>query len=157
MNGRPHANLAAASMALLAFLLFVSSRPTMAQQTVPTDGSDRIILVTGTIFDQQNMPVVNALVTLIDGTTDEPLTQDVTQSNGRYAMTVGVSVPEKLIIEIKRPHFEEAQVELQEEAVHTSWTASFQFIINVGIRCSSQLPFHVREGSRLLLKSPRHR
>ncbi len=117
MSSRTRANLAAAGLAVLAFVLFFAGRPAQAQRAIQAGDSNLIFLVTGTVFDRQNLPVGEALVTLVDGTTDEPLAEDITPPNGRYAMTLDISVPEKLIVQIKRPHFEEAQVELQGEAI----------------------------------------
>lgn len=117
MSSRIRANLAAAGLAVLAFVLFFAGRPAQAQRAIQAGDSNLIFLVTGTVFDRQNLPVGEALVTLVDGTTDEPLAEDITPPNGRYAMTLDISVPEKLIVQIKRPHFEEAQVELQGEAI----------------------------------------
>jgi len=99
MSGRIRANLAAAGLAVLAFVLFFAGRPAQAQRAIQAGDSNLIFLVTGTVFDHQNLPVGEALVTLVDGTTDEPLAEDITPPNGRYAMTLDISVPEKLIVQ----------------------------------------------------------
>jgi Na+/H+ antiporter NhaD/arsenite permease-like protein len=76
-------------------------------------------LITGTVFDPQGLPVENAAVTLIDGTTGDLQAEDITQPNGRYAMKVNNPIPERLIVQIERPHFEDAEVEMSEESIQT--------------------------------------
>ncbi len=119
MSGRSRASLVAAGLAILALMLSYASRPALAQGSEPADESDMVFLVTGTVFDRQNLPVRNAVVTLIDRTTDELLAEDITQPNGRYAMTLDNPIPKRLVVRIERPHFEEAEVELGEEAIQT--------------------------------------
>jgi Na+/H+ antiporter NhaD/arsenite permease-like protein len=119
MSGRSIANLVAAGLALLALIISFIGTPVLAQGSEPAGESDMVFLVTGTVFDRQDLPVRNALVTLIDGTTDELLAEDITQPDGRYAMTLDNPIPERLVIQIDRPHFEEAEVGLGEEAIQT--------------------------------------
>jgi len=119
MSGRSIANLVAAGLALLALIISFIGTPVLAQGSEPAGESDMVFLVTGTVFDRQDLPVRNALVTLIDGTTDELLAEDITQPDGRYAMTLDNPIPERLVIQIDRPHFEEAEVGLGEEAIQS--------------------------------------
>jgi Na+/H+ antiporter NhaD/arsenite permease-like protein len=110
---------AVAGLAILALISSFASRPALAQESEPTGETDSVFLVTGTVFDGQGLPVQNALVTLIDLTTDEPRAEDVTQPDGRYAMTLSSPIPESLGLQIERPHFEGAEVELGEDAIQT--------------------------------------
>ncbi len=118
MSGRSYANLATAGLLLLALVLFLAGGTVQAQGSQP-DASETVFLVTGTVVDHQNMPVKNALVTLIDGTTNEPLAEDITQPDGRYAMNLDISVPDKIVLHFERPHFHEADLELGDEAIQT--------------------------------------
>jgi Na+/H+ antiporter NhaD/arsenite permease-like protein len=125
MNARVYANLAAAGLALFALLalpgLIISfaGRVVLAQESQPGDKSETVFLVTGTIVDRQNLPVKNALVTLIDEATNEPLAEGITQPNGRYAMNLDIPVPDKIVMHIERPHFHEMDIDLGEEAIQT--------------------------------------
>ncbi len=122
MSGRSWANLAAVGLALLVFILSFANGPVLGQGSLPAEEAETIFLVTGTVFDRQNLPVENALVKLIDGAREELLAEDVTQPNGRYALNAGGPIPNKLLIQIKRPHFEEEQVELGVESIQTLQT-----------------------------------
>ncbi|MFN2188572.1 MAG: SLC13 family permease [Candidatus Promineifilaceae bacterium] len=110
---------AVAGLAILALISSFASRPALAQESEPTGETDSVFLVTGTVFDGQGLPVQNALVTLIDLTTAEPRAEDITQPDGRYAMTLSSPIPDSLGIQIERPHFEGAEVELGEDAIQT--------------------------------------
>ena len=101
-----------AGLAIVALISSIASRPAHAQGSEPTGETDMVFLVTGTVFDAQGLPVQNALVTLIDLTVDEPLAEDLTQPDGRYAMTLSSPIPDSLGIQIERPHFEAAEVAL---------------------------------------------
>ncbi|MFN2134779.1 MAG: SLC13 family permease [Candidatus Promineifilaceae bacterium] len=119
MSGRSRLNIAKGGLILVALMIFLSGKLALAQGAEPGDGSEMVFLVTGTVVDRQDLPVKNALVTLFDGTTSELLAEGITQPNGRYAMNLDVSIPDKVIMHIERPHFHEADVELGEEAIQT--------------------------------------
>lgn len=112
-------NLAAASLAVLVLILFFANAPALAQDSDPTGELGRVFLITGTIFDRQDLPVENAVVTLVEGATKDLRAEDITQPDGRYAMTVNYPIPERLIVQIERPHFADAEVELSKESIRT--------------------------------------
>jgi Na+/H+ antiporter NhaD/arsenite permease-like protein len=117
ISGRSRVNLVAAGLAVLAFVLACASRPALAESSETDAESEPVYLVSGVVFDRQGLPVKNAMVTLIDGLTLELRAEDITQPNGRYAMTLDNPIPEKLVVQIERPHFEGAEAELGEEAI----------------------------------------
>ena len=119
MSRRAIFNLGSAGLAGLALLFFYISTQALVQGAEPVNESVEKFLVTGTVFDHQGQPVGNALVTLIDGTTEERRAENVTQADGRYAMTLNNPIPEQLIVKIKRAHFYETEVELGEYAIQT--------------------------------------
>jgi Na+/H+ antiporter NhaD/arsenite permease-like protein len=119
MSGRAYTNLAAAGLAFLALIISFTGGTTLAQESQPGRDSEMVFLVTGTIVDRQNLPVKNALVTLIDVATNEPLAEGITQPNGRYAMNLDIPVPGQIVMHIERPHFHETDIELGEEAIQT--------------------------------------
>jgi len=119
MSGRSRNNRVAAGLAALALIVFFIGSPALAQGSEPTGESETNFLVTGTVFDRQGQPVKAALVTLIDGATEELQAESLTQPDGRYALAWNSPVPERLFVQIERPHFEEAEFELGEEAIQT--------------------------------------
>lgn len=119
INGRSRVNLAVASLAVLVLILFFANAPALAQDSDPTGELGRVFLITGTIFDRQDLPVENAVVTLVEGATKDLRAEDITQPDGRYAMTVNYPIPERLIVQIERPHFADAEVELSKESIRT--------------------------------------
>jgi Na+/H+ antiporter NhaD/arsenite permease-like protein len=79
-------------------------------------------LLTGVVLDQQGLPVDKALVTLNSGAGEsggEPLAEDATQPDGRYAMILPATFPDTLAVHIERPHFAEGEVDLSAKAVQT--------------------------------------
>jgi hypothetical protein len=121
MNNRIFAFLAGTSLVLLALLFSFAGKSALAQ-TEESGKTESIYLVTGTVFDRQNIPVRNAVVTLFNVTRNEPIAEDITQPDGRYAMNPEFPIPAHLYIRIGRPHFQDAEVELGEEAIRTLQT-----------------------------------
>ena len=119
MNRRIVANLTGAILAILALLYSFAGRPVAAQEADSSGPSDSIYLVTGTVFDKQNVPVRDALVILTNETGDAHLAEDVTQPDGRYAMNLEAPIPDRLFVQIGRPHFDEIEVELEADAIQT--------------------------------------
>ncbi|MGD2077622.1 MAG: carboxypeptidase-like regulatory domain-containing protein, partial [Chloroflexota bacterium] len=116
---RSRFNLVAAGLAgLILILAYVSSGPALAQGREPVEQTQSAVLVSGVVFDEQNVPVKDALVTVVDGR-GEQQAEGATQSNGRYALSLEKPIPDSLILHIERPHFEETDVELGDSAVQT--------------------------------------
>ena len=74
-------------------------------------------LLTGSVFDRQEQPVVDAEVTLRSPGESEPLAEARTQPDGRYALSLPESTPDSLVVHIERVHFSEIDIELSPEAV----------------------------------------
>jgi Na+/H+ antiporter NhaD/arsenite permease-like protein len=87
-------------------------------------------LVVGIIRDHQFQPVEGAVVTLVTDVTEDPLTEAVSQSNGRFALVLVesdiqnspegeknstgliIDIPDQLNVHIERPHFAESLIHL---------------------------------------------
>jgi len=115
---RSRSNLVAAALVVLLLLLAYVSRSALAQSSEPVEDVQMVYLVSGVVFDEQNVPVKDALVTLTDDSGQERATA-ATQSNGRYALTLEKPIPDRLILRVERPHFEETKVELGEAVIQT--------------------------------------
>ncbi|GAB4535748.1 MAG: ArsB/NhaD family transporter [Anaerolineae bacterium] len=73
-------------------------------------------LVTGSIYDRQGQPVVGARIRLDSPDANSPLAETTTQPDGRFALPVPQPVPDRLVVHIKRAHYQEASVELDAAA-----------------------------------------
>ncbi|MGD8584090.1 MAG: SLC13 family permease [Chloroflexota bacterium] len=107
-----------AAVALVLVLLAYAGRPALAQESEPAKDPQMVFLVSGVVFDEQGVPVKDALVTLSDSGGEE-VVQDHTQANGRYALSLDKPIPDSLIVRIERSHFEEAKVELGSTVIQT--------------------------------------
>jgi Na+/H+ antiporter NhaD/arsenite permease-like protein len=116
MTHRSRSNLVAAALVTLFLVLAYASRPALAQGSEPAEDPQMIFLVSGAVFDEQGVPVKDALVTLTDGGGEE-VAQDHTQSNGRYAVSLDKPIPDRLTVHIERSHFEEAEVSLGDTVI----------------------------------------
>ena len=92
-------------------------------------------LVVGIIRDHQFQPVEGAVVTLVTDVTEDPLTEAVSQSNGRFALVLVesdiqnspegeknstgliIDIPDQLNVHIERPHFAESLIHLTPQQV----------------------------------------
>jgi Na+/H+ antiporter NhaD/arsenite permease-like protein len=74
-------------------------------------------LLTGVVVDRQGQPVREAKVTLHSEQGQEPLSEDVTQPDGRYALILPETVPDDLAVQIERPHFAGTSVDLSAGAI----------------------------------------
>jgi Na+/H+ antiporter NhaD/arsenite permease-like protein len=91
-------------------LLALSGHGTQAEEPLPA-------LLTGVILDRQGQPVRDANVTLGSERGKEPLSEGVTQPDGRYALIVPESLPDDLAVHIERPHFAETSIDLSAGAI----------------------------------------
>lgn len=94
----------------LALALF--GRGSQAEEPLPP-------LVTGSIFDQQEQPVVNAEVTLHAAHESEAFCKATTQPDGRYTLLPPQIIPDSLMIHVERAHFEEMYIELSAKTIQT--------------------------------------
>ncbi|MEJ2707379.1 MAG: SLC13 family permease [Anaerolineales bacterium] len=108
--------------ALRAFLLFLLLIVGIVFLIWPTHESNAqetnsTILIVGTVIDRQNQPVREADVKLFGPASQEPLTEAMTQSNGRFALPVSGNFPDSLTIKIDRPHFKEISLQLKNSQI----------------------------------------
>ncbi|MCB0201672.1 MAG: anion permease [Anaerolineae bacterium] len=76
-------------------------------------------LITGAVFDRQQLPVVDAVVTAWAGDDETPLAEAATQQNGRFALAPAVPAAGALTLKIHRPHFHETRIVLDGAQVAT--------------------------------------
>lgn len=108
---RPVVNL----ILLLVICLFAAV-PARGQDIEPTSPPESNNLITGTVFDSQNLPVEGAGVILWGDSAETPLAEALTQPDGRYSLQPANPIPDELRLQIARPHFEEQEIELPAEA-----------------------------------------
>ncbi len=93
-------------------ILALSEQGTQAEESLPP-------LITGIVLDQQGQPIAAGEVTLRTVEQSEPLAVATTQPDGRYALILPETFPDRLAIHVERAHFREADVELSAETVQT--------------------------------------
>jgi Na+/H+ antiporter NhaD/arsenite permease-like protein len=91
-------------------LLFFSGLGSQAEEPLPA-------LLTGLVLDAQGQPVAEAEVTLQSGQSNGPLSEAITQANGRYALGLPDTFPDNLAVHIQRPHFDEISINVGARAV----------------------------------------
>ncbi len=76
-------------------------------------------LIGGMVRDRQGQPVVGAEVALVagGGGGSEPLAEATSQADGRYTLPLHGTIPDTLTVRIKRAHFQEDEVALDEAAI----------------------------------------
>ncbi len=87
-------------------VLLFSDRGAQAEQatTLP--------VITGLVKDTQGQAVKGAQVRAVSADGASPLAEATTQPDGRYALTFSGSIPDTVIVQVDRSHFQEAQVKL---------------------------------------------
>jgi Na+/H+ antiporter NhaD/arsenite permease-like protein len=93
--------------------LYISAYPTQAEEATPA------VWIVGTVLDQQSQPVKDAVVTLNFPSSDGTLTETTTQADGRYTLIAPVNLPDGLVVEIERAHFQTTKVGLSTQQVET--------------------------------------
>ncbi|MCJ7626025.1 MAG: ArsB/NhaD family transporter [Anaerolineaceae bacterium] len=73
--------------------------------------------IAGIVLDRQNQPVQDARVALITVGEVEPLAETSTQADGRYALIIPETIPDKLAVHIERAHFEVVELEIDPAAI----------------------------------------
>ncbi len=76
-------------------------------------------LITGSVFDRQQIPVVGAAVTATAGDDEKPLAEAATQPDGRFALAPATPATGALTLKIHRPHFEETRIVLDADQMAT--------------------------------------
>jgi Na+/H+ antiporter NhaD/arsenite permease-like protein len=68
--------------------------------------------VVGRVLDSQKQSISGATVTLLESIDTDPLAEATSQSDGRYALAVPMTIPDHLIVHFERTHFKGESVEL---------------------------------------------
>jgi len=74
-------------------------------------------VVVGALLDTQNSPISNIEVTLVETIGDQPLTETLSQDDGRYSLPIPDRIPDHLILVIERTHFDDATYELSSDKI----------------------------------------
>jgi len=104
---------------LAALLLGISLALVLPRTGAQAKGQALSPLVTGSVYDQQGQPVEGALVTLSAAHESDSIAQATTQPDGRYSLSLSETIPDTLIVHIKRAHFEDAHIELDAAAIQS--------------------------------------
>ncbi|MBP6470395.1 MAG: citrate transporter [Chloroflexi bacterium] len=105
--------------ALVSFLILVTLLMVFPWQTVQGQSSESATLITGRVIDRQNQLVADAVVTLVTADNDNPLSQTITQADGRYALSLPETLPDHLIVRIEREHFHFDETPLDDAAIQS--------------------------------------
>jgi Na+/H+ antiporter NhaD/arsenite permease-like protein len=118
------------------------------------------VFITGSVYDRQGQPVVDAQVTLRSTYENDSLAEAATQPDGRFALSRPESIPDTLMVHIQRVHFKETSIELDATAVKNLkdgqsivlpdttllrrislafWIATLVFVIVLGLIASGKL------------------
>ena len=103
---------------LLAFLLGACLLLALLTGNSRADAPSRSLL-TGLVQDSQGVAVKNAKISLHAATEGEPLSETLTQPDGRYALPLPEQIPGELSVHIERPHFEHADIVLTSADIET--------------------------------------
>jgi Na+/H+ antiporter NhaD/arsenite permease-like protein len=76
-------------------------------------------LIVGKILDRQGQPVFDATVTARDPSQKEPLAEGNTQPDGRFALVLPGPIPDQLVIDIERAHFQSVQIGLSSSEIQS--------------------------------------
>ncbi len=104
---------------LIAFLVLMGALLALPRQTAQGQKALPNSLLTGVVYDRQNQKVDNARVSLFAAGADAPLSQTVTQADGRYALTIPATIPDELTVRIEREHFQPQIIELDTAVAQT--------------------------------------
>lgn len=99
-------------MILLAIIFLVLHAP---QTDASESNSTRFL--TGLVVDKQNVPVSDAEVIVQSNNDKHELAVADTQADGRYVLSLPDDLPDTLILEIERLHFDPYEMELSSEIV----------------------------------------
>ncbi len=76
-------------------------------------------LVTGSVYDRQGQPVVDAQVTISTAHKSNPLAEATTQPDGRYTLSLPEAISQTLTVHIQRAHFKEESIMLDTAAIQS--------------------------------------
>ena len=72
----------------------------------------------GSFQDAQNQPIEGVTISLLVIDSTEPISSTISQSNGRFAIPVPLSLPDQLDLHINRHHFQEMNYTLDDIHIH---------------------------------------
>jgi Na+/H+ antiporter NhaD/arsenite permease-like protein len=75
------------------------------------------VLIVGSVFDTQNIPVKGAQVILRGGDSETALAETLVQLSGDYALEVPETIPDFLVLHFKRAHFKTLELPLSPENI----------------------------------------
>ena len=105
---------------LLVVVLFVAGLLlAIPWQSVKSQGTEDVGLITGTVYDRQDQLVADAVVTLHTPDDSSPLAESLTQADGRYALSVPETLPDQVTLTVAREHFEPVVVTLDTADIQT--------------------------------------
>ncbi|MCA9922742.1 MAG: TRAP transporter large permease subunit, partial [Anaerolineales bacterium] len=104
---------------LLFLLLLVWPWAQINEARAQETGTPISPLLTGRIRDTQEQPVFDARITAYSG--DDILAEGVSQEDGRYTLLLvaGNTIPEQIVIQVERHHFEEATYEIKSRDIQS--------------------------------------
>ncbi len=100
----------------LAVIGLVMALPWTGSQAQESIGSH---LVTGSVYDRQDQPVVGAQVTISAAHESNPLAEATTQPDGRYALALPEAISQTLTVHIQRAHFQGESIVLDTAAIQS--------------------------------------
>lgn len=95
----------------ISFSIFVWTQQAEAQES---SGEQYLV---GLVEDQQNEPVAEADVILIDADSGEHLSATETESDGRFAVPIPSQISGDVSVSIERAHFETSEIPLSTESI----------------------------------------
>ncbi|MGD2163825.1 MAG: SLC13 family permease [Anaerolineales bacterium] len=96
---------------LISFSIFVWTQQAEAQES---SGEQYLV---GLVEDQQNEPVAEADVILIDADSGEHLSATETESDGRFAVPIPSQISGDVSVSIERAHFETSEIPLSTDSI----------------------------------------
>ncbi|MEJ2732456.1 MAG: ArsB/NhaD family transporter [Anaerolineae bacterium] len=111
MSRLPWSWMLAALLIGLSLILVLSSPAVQAEEPAPSR------LITGRVYDQQGQPVQGVQAAATEHGDGEPIAQSATQADGRYALVMPDNIPDRLVVQLERTHFESEQIDLDPSTI----------------------------------------
>ncbi len=92
---------------VLAVLLIVLALVLTGRSLAQSQESNPPAWIVGKILGEQNQPLPNVTISLVNDQNGESISSAKTHADGRYALPVPASIPEAVSLHFDRPHFEE--------------------------------------------------
>lgn len=104
---------------LIASLIIIALLLVMPWHNVRGQAPEATQLITSAVYDSQDQPVADAIVSLHEANNHELLTETLTQPNGRYSLTLPDTIPNQLTVWVEREHFQPEIVRLDTDAMQS--------------------------------------